>query len=69
MQLGDGYAAAGDDHRAQLCYANALRAARHQPVIALPVSHTAGPDTVVDVRDDRDPSSVPADDRALPPRV
>ncbi len=69
VQLGDGYAAAGDDHRAQLCYANALRAARHQPVIALPVSHTAGPDTVVDVRDDRDPSSVPVDDRALPPRV
>lgn len=35
-QLGDGYAEAGDEHRARLAYANALRANRGQPVTGLP---------------------------------
>jgi HemY protein len=31
-ELGHGFAAASDDSRARLCYANALRASRHEPV-------------------------------------
>ena len=36
VQMGDAYAAEGDDRNARLCYANALRAARNEPVVALP---------------------------------
>ncbi len=36
VPLGDEFAATGDEHRARLCYANALRAARGEPVVALP---------------------------------
>ncbi|MDO5506180.1 MAG: heme biosynthesis HemY N-terminal domain-containing protein [Pseudoxanthomonas suwonensis] len=35
-QLGDGHAEAGDEQRARLCYGNALRAARGEPVMMLP---------------------------------
>ena len=35
VQLGDGYAAAGDERNARLCYANAIRASRNEPVVAL----------------------------------
>jgi HemY protein len=35
-ELGHGYAQAGDESRARLAYANALRAARDEPVVAIP---------------------------------
>ncbi len=38
VQLGDGYAAAGDDRNARLCYANALRAEHNEPIVALPAA-------------------------------
>ncbi|MGN6512812.1 MAG: heme biosynthesis HemY N-terminal domain-containing protein [Lysobacteraceae bacterium] len=40
-ELGHGYSQAGDESRARLAYANALRAARDQPVVALPAGEAA----------------------------
>ncbi|GAB2504354.1 heme biosynthesis HemY N-terminal domain-containing protein [Lysobacter humi (ex Lee et al. 2017)] len=37
--LGHGYAAGGDDSRARIAYANALRASRNDSLIELPVGH------------------------------
>lgn len=68
VQLGDGYAAAGDDHRAQLCYANALRASRNQPVVTLPAASAAPLETGIETRDAQGLPHLP-DDRDLPPRV
>ncbi len=39
-QLGDVHAAEGDERNARLCYANALRVSRNEPIIALPASTT-----------------------------
>ena len=68
MQLGDGYAAAGDDHRAQLCYANALRASRNQPIVTLPAAPATPLETGIETRDAQGLPHL-ADDRDLPPRV
>lgn len=68
VQLGDGYAAAGDDHRAQLCYANALRAARNAPIVALPAAHTPPLAPAIDTHDAQ-VLPHPVDDRDLPPRM
>lgn len=38
-QFGDGHAEAGDEHRARLCYANALRAGRGEAPLPLPPLH------------------------------
>lgn len=73
VQLGDGYAAVGEEANARLCYANALRAARNEPIVALPSNQTTTIDPIVDTP--RDPHAVPPlvddriDDRDLPPRI
>jgi len=56
VQLGDGYAAAGDERNARLCYANALRASRNEAVVPL-----APPPMVADPieADTRDPHGLP----------
>ncbi|MCD9027998.1 heme biosynthesis protein HemY [Luteimonas sp. BDR2-5] len=57
VPLGDEFAAAGDEHRARLCYANALRAARGEPVIALP--SVAAPPVEFTAIEDRDEHGMP----------
>ncbi len=54
-ELGHGYAAAGDETRARICYANALRVARGQPPLDLPrdARHEAAvAPTVIEERDE-----------------
>ncbi|TBR13988.1 MAG: heme biosynthesis protein HemY [Lysobacter sp.] len=58
--LGHGYASSGDERRARVAYANALRSARSDALIELP-PETAGAGALL--RDPRD------DDRGLPPRL
>ncbi|KLI99946.1 heme biosynthesis HemY N-terminal domain-containing protein [Luteimonas sp. FCS-9] len=52
VQLGDGYAAEGDERNARLCYANALRAARNEPIVALPSAPPVPPTVAAEHRDD-----------------
>ncbi|ASR43125.1 hypothetical protein BEN78_06745 [Xanthomonas citri pv. mangiferaeindicae] len=52
VQLGDGYAAEGDERTARLCYANALRAARNEPILALPVDASAPTIAAAERRDE-----------------
>lgn len=54
-ELGHGYSQAGDESRARLAYANALRAARDEPVVALPAMADAEPISV----EQRDAHGVP----------
>ncbi|WP_101925555.1 MULTISPECIES: heme biosynthesis HemY N-terminal domain-containing protein [Luteimonas] len=65
--MGDGFADAGDDRNARLCYANALRATRGDPVIALAAA--AAPIDAI-APDHRDAHGLPRlhDDDSLPPR-
>lgn len=50
-ELGHGYSQAGDESRARLAYANALRAARDEPVVALPGAPAGVEPIVVEQRD------------------
>lgn len=54
-EFGHGYAAAGDEHRARLSYANALRAARGQALVELPgrdVRQRISDQAVIEERDE-----------------
>lgn len=55
--LGDGYAAAGDDARARLAYANALRAARGDAPLELPRDAASGIEPIT--TEERDRHGVP----------
>ncbi|NYZ61356.1 heme biosynthesis HemY N-terminal domain-containing protein [Luteimonas deserti] len=68
VQLGDNYAASGDERNARLCYANALRAADNQPIVALPSSQEPPVSIDAERRDSHGLPTLP-DDRDLPPRV
>ncbi|ATD66593.1 porphyrin biosynthesis protein [Luteimonas chenhongjianii] len=68
MVMGDGYAASGDDRNARLCYANALRAARNEPVVALPAA-TATFDEAPIEAEMRDAHGLPYVDGDAPPHA
>lgn len=69
VQLGDVHAAEGDDRNARLCYANALRASRNEPIIALPATHPPRADLTPERRDAHGLPHLHEDDGDLPPRV
>ncbi|NUS39358.1 MAG: heme biosynthesis protein HemY, partial [Lysobacter sp.] len=50
-ELGHGYSRAGDESRARLAYANALRAARDEPVVAMPPPADAAEPIALERRD------------------
>ncbi|HSR64679.1 MAG TPA: heme biosynthesis protein HemY, partial [Xanthomonadaceae bacterium] len=50
-ELGHGYSQAGDESRARLAYANALRAARGEPVVAIPATAGAPEPITLEARD------------------
>lgn len=54
-ELAHGFSQAGDESRARLAYANALRAARDEPVVALPAADDLAPTAF----EDRDAHGVP----------
>jgi len=50
-ELGHGYSQAGDESRARLAYANALRALRHEPAVAMPDGTWAAEPLALETRD------------------
>ena len=50
-ELGHGYSQAGDESRARLAYANALRALRQEPAVAMPGHAWAAEPVALEARD------------------
>ncbi|MET0327214.1 MAG: heme biosynthesis HemY N-terminal domain-containing protein [Luteimonas sp.] len=67
VQLGDGYAAAGDDRNARLSYANAIRASRNEPVVGLAPDPVVQDDSLIEP-DSRDAHGLPYVHGDAPPR-